>query len=245
MVRTNTIDLKTVAINLRKEGLSYAEIKKQIPVSKSTLSGWFKDLKLSPDQLSKLKQNRIGTIKRVAEKKIAQTQGLIQAIQIRSAEDIGKITKRELWLMGVILYWRERVLNRNEGDLHKGVRFTSSDPFLINIFLKWLHDIGGLAKDEIGFDIFVSLAKNIKNTGEESKNKAETQKVVDYWAINTGFNNSYFSHIYYQKKRQRRSKRKISNRSEMGLLRIRVKASSMLARQISGWIEGVKKTLLM
>ena len=244
MIRTNVIDLKATSISLRKEGLSFSEIQKQIPVSKSTLSGWFQDLKLTSEQLSKLKQKRAEVTKRVAEKKIAQTRGLIEAVRLNSSKDIGKISKRELWLMGLILYWRERVLNKNESDLHKGVRFSSSDPYLINLFLKWLHDVGGLKKDELNFDIFVTLSKKNDNVGKEKKNSTEVQKIVDFWAVNTGFHNSYFNHIYYQKNRLRRSKRKITNRSRMGLLRIRVKASSMLARQISGWIEGVKKQLL-
>lgn len=245
MIRTNLINLKATAISLRKEGLSYSEIQKQIPVSKSTMSGWFRELKLTPQQLAKLKQKRTEVIKRVAEKKIAKTQGLIEAIKSTSSKDIGKISKRELWLMGLVLYWRERVLNKNESDLRKGVRFSSSDPYLINLFLKWLHDVGGLAKDEIGFDIFISLASKSGNNKKENESRADVKKIIDFWAVNTGFNNSYFNHVYYQKKRQKRSNRKIINRSEMGILRIRVKSSSMLARQINGWIEGVRAGLLM
>ncbi|MEK6884288.1 MAG: hypothetical protein AABY22_31950, partial [Nanoarchaeota archaeon] len=55
----------------------------------------------------------------------------IEEIKNSSAEDLKEISKRELWLMGIMLYWRERFLHGNENDLRKGVRFTSSDPNII------------------------------------------------------------------------------------------------------------------
>lgn len=248
MIITNVVDLKATAISLRKDGLSFSEIQKQLPVAKSTLSSWLKDLKLTPEQIAKLDKKRNETIRKTAEKKIAETRKSIEDVKSDSARAIGQISKRELWLMGIMLYWRERVLNRNDSDLKKGVRFTSSDPFLINLFLKWLHDIGRLGKDEIAFDIFISSNK-VTSVSFEDKNEirknSDVQKIVDFWAVNTGFNNSYFSHIYVQKSQPTKGKRKISNKSEMGILRIRVKASSMLARQVAGWIEGVKSMLLI
>jgi len=42
---------KKEARRLRKEGLSYREIQKQIDVAKSTLSRWCRDIILSPEQL--------------------------------------------------------------------------------------------------------------------------------------------------------------------------------------------------
>lgn len=41
---------KIRAIKLRKLGKSYSEIRKQVKVSKSTLSLWLRDIKLTPEQ---------------------------------------------------------------------------------------------------------------------------------------------------------------------------------------------------
>ena len=120
--------------------------------------------------------------------------------------------------MGVVLYWRERLLNKNDSDLKKGVRFTSSDPHLIRLFLKWLVDAGGIKNEEISFDIYIGKDK------QDLLNEA-----VNYWADITGFSKDNFFRYYVLKK------------SKRSLLRIRVKASSMLARQISGWVNGVLK----
>ena len=163
-----------------------------------------------------------------------------------SAKDIGKISKRELWFMGIVLYWRERFLNGNENDLKKGVRFTSSDPYLVKLFLKWLREVGGITDEEIGFDIFITEDK-----------KDFLDKTIDHWSSVTGFPKSNFSHIYFQKSSTRNKKEEIKSKGEtgrknltgrrnskrtfFGLLRIRVKASSMLARQIAGWVRGIRQ----
>ena len=131
--------------------------------------------------------------------------------------------------MGVVLYWRERLLNKNDSDLKKGIRFTSSDPHLIKLFLKWLEDVGGIKNEEINFDIFIPEDK-----------KRSLNEFVDYWADITGFTKSNFSRYYLQKVKTKKLKRN-SKRTSHGLLRIRVKASSMLARQIAGWVNGVLK----
>src|SRR3989344_2603997 len=221
MVYTN---LKNTALGMRKEGLSYAEIKEKVPVSKSTLSKWFREVKLSPVQKSRLQQKRAEAAKRGAEKKVVRTLRSIEEIKKNSSREIGKISKRELWLMGVVLYWK----NGNKNDLKKGAHFTSADPDQIKMFLKWLYEVGGLKDEELIFDIFL--------TGTDTPDGA-----INFWSGITGFSKDSFQHIYRHKKRHRKSKRQVQKNSENELLRIRVRASSMLARQISGWIEGLKE----
>ncbi len=220
MVHIKKNNPKDFAIELRKGGYSYSEIKKFCPVPKSTLSYWFRDIKLSEPQLARLKKKRIEAAQKGSKARILKISKAIQDIQKTSAKDIGKISKRELWLMGVVLYWRERLLNKNDSDLKKGVRFTSSDPHLIKLFLKWLVDIGGIKNEEICFDIYIGKDK------QDLLNEA-----VNYWAGITGFSKGNFSRYYVLKK------------SKRSLLRIRVKASSMLARQISGWVIELIKQL--
>lgn len=232
MVHIKKNNPKDFAIELRKGGYSYSEIKKFCPVSKSTLSYWFRDIKLSEPQLARLKKKRIEAAQKGSKTRTLKTLKAIEEMQKTSAKDIGKISKRELWLMGVVLYWRERLLNKNDSDLKKGIHFTSSDPDLIKLFLKWLVDIGGIKNEEISFDIFM---------GEDKKRYLND--FVSFWSETTGFPKPNFSRYYLQKVKTKKNKR-ASKKVIHGLLRIRVKASSMLARQISGWISGIKGTLL-
>lgn len=230
---------KNAATDLRKKGFSYSEIKKEILVPKSTLSYWFKDVKLSEAQIKKLKDRQLMIARNNLKNRISKTLQKIEEIEKTSAQDLKEISKRELWLMGVILYWKERFLNNNENDLRKGVRFTSSDPEIIKFFLKWLQDIGQLKKDEIGFDIFIGQDKNMAT----EKNREAIAETVNYWSQVTNTSKEFFPRIYFQRNRRKKTKKKSSKKAYHGLLRIRVKASSMMARQISGWVKGIQKEI--
>lgn len=230
MVQLSKNYRKSSAFDLRIKGFSYSEIKSALSIPKSTLSRWFKKIKLTETQLQKLNDRRLKTAKANFQKRTSKILKKIEEIKTLSANDIKKISKRELWLMGIALYWRERFLFGDGSDLRKGVRFTSSDPFLIRLFLMWLKEVGKLENKEIDFDIFVAEDK-----------RGLTASIIKYWSRITGRVENNFTRIYFQKKRQKRSKRKITKKSEFGFLRIRVKASSMLARQIAGWIKGIKE----
>ncbi len=214
MVQPQKHNSKSFAIELRKGGYSYSEIRKYVSVPKSTLSYWFQGLKLSEPQLKRLTQKRIEAAQRGSRTRSAKISKAIEDIQRTSAKDIGKISKRELWLMGLALYWK----NKNESDVKKGVQFTSSNPHLVKFFIRWLIDAGGIKNEEINFDIFIEKRSHLNDS-------------VDYWAGINGFSKNSFSRYY------------LIQVKSPGLLRIRVKASSMLARQIAGWISGIHKRL--
>ena len=238
--------IKPMVIKLRKQGFSYSEIQKEIYVPKATLSLWLKKLKLTETQLELLRQKKIRAAKRGSETKVTKTRKLIEEIQKSSSADVKSISPRELWLMGIVLYWRERFLNKNESDLRKGVSFTSSDPDLTKLFLKWLYSVGKLKKEEISFDIF--LSENRREDRGKEKQKGGVKIAKNYWAKITDFPKSYFSKIYFLKYKKKHNKpgvkkRMVKKKIQFGMLRVRVKASSMLARQISGWIGGIRQVL--
>ena len=58
---------KAAAIRLRKKGLSYKEILEQVPVAKSTLSLWLRDIPLDQTQKDRLDEKRL----RVSRKTLA------------------------------------------------------------------------------------------------------------------------------------------------------------------------------
>jgi hypothetical protein len=240
MVQYKNNQRKNLARSLRKGGYSYAEIQKFVNVPKATLSMWFKDIELTPAQADRLRKKRSDAIRQGTKSRSEQVARTIEQIEMAALKDIGKISKRELWLLGVMLYWR----NKNKQDVRKGVSFMSNEPHLIRLFLKWIQEIGQIPREEIIFDIFlggvVSQKKSKKSKqdskygGEEKgpRNRSDVEnKVVNFWAIETGFPQENFVGIYYYK------------REVNPILRVRVKASSMLARQIAGWIEGIKSNL--
>lgn len=221
MVQIQNNSRKNMATSLRRGGYSYSEIQNFVSVSKATLSYWFRELKLSEPQLARLQKKRSEAARAGTQKRSENVSRTIEHIEMAAATDIGKFSKRELWLMGVILYWR----NYNLNDVKKGVSFSSSDPYLVRLFLKWLKDVGQLSDKEITFDIFVA-----------AKGKANSKKIIsesiEFWANCVGAHVDNFKHIY-----------PLRQGPPHGILRLRVKASSMLARQLSGWIKGIQEIL--
>ena len=224
MVQQTINQRKNLAMSLRRGGYSYSEIQKFVSVPKATLSYWFKDIKLLEPQLARLQKKRNEAIQQGAQVRSKRVSDAIEKIEKSSAKDIKDISKRELWLMGIMLYWRERVSDR---DVKKGVKFTSSDPYLIRLFLKWLMDVGQLGQADVLCDILV---------------EGDKAKAIGYWSDVTSFPQAIFTRIYSQKAKKKRKKRNIK-KAEFGLLRIRVKASSMMARQLSGWIKAIQNKI--
>lgn len=217
---------KDIAIDLRKRGFSYSEIEDATHVPKSTIAYWVRGVLLDKNQIKKLNARRSQVAIANAKNKVIKRRASIEEIKNSSAKNIGKISKRELWLMGIIMYWKERLILKDKPDLYKGVSLSSSDEKVIKFFLKWLIEIGGIERDGITFDIVISKNK-----------KSKIQEVIKHWSEVTGFRQDYFAHIYYRNQ--------ASGKRKHGFVRIRVKASSLLARQINGWMRGILTDLTL
>ncbi len=218
---------KDRAISLREKGFSYSEISKEILVSKSTLSLWLRSVVLSEENLKKIEkkitQGRLRGGRRRREQRLDRTSELVN----RARGEIGTISERELWLIGVSLYWAEGSKEKEAYNRSTGVRFTNSDPYMIRLFLIWLKMICGVSNDYIVLEIYIH---------ENRKDKIDG--VIKYWSDITGFSINNFTRIYY-KKNIVKTKRLNMGDGYFGLVRIRVKKSSSLMREISGWINGI------
>lgn len=220
-------DLKTKAINLRKEGRTYSEILKHVSVAKSTLSEWFREVKLSKPQFQKLTEKKLQAAKRGGEAKRKQRIARMQAIREIALKDITHISKRELWLIGTVLYWAE---GTKEKDFRPGasISFNNSDPRMIRIFIQWLVESCSIDKDRIKCEIYIH---------ENSKNSANDAR--KYWSHVSGIPMDKIDKIYFKKNKIKKTNRKNIGNLYYGLLRVKVSASSSLLRQISGWTEAI------
>src|SRR3989344_1890220 len=107
---SSKIHLRNKAIELRKTGKSYSEILKVLQLSsKGTLSFWFKDIKLSPQSRQLLKKNNDLAIKRGLRRfNLERSRRIVKEnenARVDGATEIGKISQRELLLVGASLYW--------------------------------------------------------------------------------------------------------------------------------------------
>ncbi len=213
------------AIELRQRGLSYTEIRERIPVAKSTLSLWFKQVKLSRPQKQRLTEKKRLAGLRGALQRHNQRVELRNKIVTKAATEIGNLTERELWLIGVALYWAEG--SKEKDKRSSRVQFGNSDPLMIKIFIRWIMNVCGVSRDQMRFDLYIH---------KESKNSIELVK--DYW---NGVITCSTVHGIYFKKGNPKTKRSNTGISYYGLLRVTVFASIQLNRKIEGWIKGINE----
>lgn len=218
--------LKEKAIILRKKGLSYNEILHDIPVAKSTLSLWLRSVGIAKKQKQRLTDKRLAAIRRGRETWKKQRIQKTLAIKLRASREITKIDVKNLWLMGIMLYWAEGA-KQKEYDPSQGVLFSNSDPFMIKIFLIWLKTCLKISDKNITFDIYVHETR-----------KNELKMISKYWTTITGFSEREFGRIYLKKHKLIKNRKNIG-KHYYGQLRIRVKRSTDLNRKILGWIEGI------
>ncbi|MDO8608941.1 MAG: helix-turn-helix domain-containing protein [bacterium] len=221
--------LKEQAIILRKTGLIYSDISKQLHVPISTLCDWLHNevnipykavYRLTPDRLKSLqKEWKTCKSKRIEREKI---------INKSTKNDIYKanLNQSHLWIMGIMLYWGEGA-KAKKNNISQCVCFANQDPFMIKIFLLWLKKCIDIFDSDIKFQIYI-----------HENYKLNTESIKSYWQQITGFSASKFDKIYF-KKNNLNTKRKNTGNNYYGLLRVNVKRSTNLNRKISGWILGI------
>lgn len=128
---------KEIAITLRKEGKTYSEIQKLLPVSKSTLSMWLRDYPLSRERMRAVRdksQKRIESFRNTMRQK---REAVLKKARRHVSRDIGMLTRRELYIAGFFLYWGEgtKVYNTQTS-------LANTDPFVTEFFLRWLEVLG-------------------------------------------------------------------------------------------------------
>lgn len=218
---------KNRAVALRKEGLSYSEILRYIPVAKSTLALWLHSVGLSKKQKQRLTEKKLASIKRgwVAWRK--KRIDISEHIKNSAKREIRNLNKRELLLVGAALYWAEGTKQKKH-NISQGVSFNNSDPAMIRLFLKWLRVVLGVTTEDIKYEIYL----------HESSSK-RVREVVRYWARQTGLGNKHFMRIYF-KKGNVHTKRKNVGENYFGVLRVCLRKSTNINRRIAGWVEGIQ-----
>lgn len=212
---------KEEAIKLRKQGFSYSEILKLVPISKSTLSVWLRDIGLAKRQKQKLtEKRRLAQIKAqeaCRNKRIEKEKEIIRLAK----KQIKIISKRDLWILGSALYWAEGT-KQKKNNVSQKVTFNNSDPNMILLFNKWLLEACKLPLERLAYSIYIHRT-------------ADTEKAKKYWEklLKTKIEKIYF------KDHKPRTNRKNIDENYNGLLRIDVRKSTDLNRKIHGWVLGI------
>lgn len=212
------IELKEQAQNLRKQGYSYNQILKSVPVSKDTLSRWCRDIELTLEQREALLSNKLFGQRKgsqiAAENKKKLRINRTNDIYDSAKKELGTLNTRDNFVFGLALYSGEG--GKTDG---KGA-FTNSDPQLIDFMCRWFTKYCNLSPKSLKAAIWIHEGNN-----------EPVAKI--YWSELTGIPLANFHKSYIVKRKKKPAYRK--NIHEYGVISIRF-YNSDLQRKILGWI---------
>lgn len=156
--------LKSKALQLRKDGKTYGDIRKILgkPVSKSTLSHWLRDLVFTETQRKKLERRVASKIRKAQVKGWAiskeKRQQYLESLTARNTYLLPLIRKRDVARIALaMLYLGEGAKWRSHPGLHLG----SSDPEIVRIYIKLLRKCYGIAGEDLRARISYRADQNL------------------------------------------------------------------------------------
>ncbi|MFA5791578.1 MAG: hypothetical protein WC884_00900 [Candidatus Paceibacterota bacterium] len=223
---------KQNAIALRKQGKTYSDILRAVPVAKSTLGIWLKEAKLSVAENQKFTEAKRLASLRGGQAKKKQRIEKQKEIFLEAKTKIKTLSEYEFFILGVCLYWAE---GTKEKEYRPGsqVAFSNMDSKMIILFLKWLYKICKIPKDMIGFEIMI-----------HQSHSQRLDEVRQFWSKTTSFPISSFSQVYFKRSKIKKTNRKNTGEKYHGVLKIKVKRSSGLVRKIASWSERIFEEVL-
>ena len=218
MDKKKYLSLKIKAIKLRKKGLSYGEIKKKVPVSKSALSLWLKNIPLSTEQRKKLYTNSILNMARgpqsQRERRIREIAEIIKEAEKEIKLPLSFETYR---LIGAFLYWAE-------GSKTTGFKITNSDPHFIFFMVRWLEKI------------FKISPRNLK-AWLNIYSQQNDLEIKRFWSQLTNIPLEQFGKSFVKPPNKGYKK----NNLYYGTISIRVPKGTDMRYRVFGWIKAVLK----
>jgi len=145
------------AIILRKQGMSYSQIKKILKVGKSTLSTWLKDYPLSKQRIRELRDWSEQRIERCRETKRKKKEKRLKDFYQEQKKSIFPLNQHELYLAGLFLYWGEGAKTHSAR-----LSISNTDPSLIKFFIVWLEKSLKIPKEKLKVHLHLYIDMDIK-----------------------------------------------------------------------------------
>lgn len=211
------------AHRLRKRGESIAAIAQKLQIPKSTVSFWCKDIALSPAQIRALEKKSLHAghtaLRKINEKKRLHRKR-------RDTEDVSigaclvkNPTQRELFFLGLGLYWGEGYKKANSE-----FGFTNSDPKMIRTYIYWLDKTFSIKRDSL-----------ILRVGINAQHSHRENEVLTFWSSYTNIPVHQFTKTSFI---QTTSKKVfVDDKNYYGTLRIKVRNGKRLKNQVLAAIE--------
>jgi transcriptional regulator with XRE-family HTH domain len=209
-------DMRAKARELRLQGWTYDQIEAELGCSRSSVSLWVRDL---PKPERKRSHKEAAAIARKGwEAKLRVRDEERQRTKETAKQAVGSMSDRELFLIGVGLYWAEGCKDKPY-DRRESVAFVNSDPGMIKVFLAWL-DLLGVARERLRYIVMIH-------------ENADVPAAEQYWANLVGVDRPAFNKTTL-KKHNPKTVRKNTGDSYRGCLVIKVLKGAELYRRIEG-----------
>lgn len=209
------------AKKLRLQGRSYNEIIRQCEVSKGTLSLWFRELSIPRAAQQRLAQRvAAGSLRGLLARNRRQTKFANERRAQRqrvARREVGRLTRRDLWMMGAALYWGEGT-KRGTGNM---VALANSDPVIILCMMRFFREQCGVPDEKFRLAVHAYHGMDV-------------DRIQRFWSRCTGIPLSQF-HAPYLGVSQASRHRRSATRLPYGTAHIRI-ADTALFQRLMGWI---------
>ena len=172
------------ALRLRKEGKSYSQIKTELGISKSTLSGWLHKYPLTREQINSLRSLSEKRIERYSNTMRRKREERHFLYYTQEKEKWFPFSERELFIAGLFLYW-------GEGDKTSRhvVSINNTDPNVVKFALNWMVRCLRFPEDRIRVHIHLYDDMNVEDE-------------IGYWKKELGVERNQFTRPYIKKSKK-------------------------------------------
>ncbi|QNE76890.1 hypothetical protein F0344_21760 [Streptomyces finlayi] len=213
-------DLREQARELRLQGMTYDQIQVELGCSKSSVSLWVRDL---PKPAPRTREAASAIAKKGWAATLERREVERKQTQEAARKETAPLSDRELFLLGVGLYWAEGTKSKPHRRQER-VSFINSDPDMIGVYLAWLRLLG-VTTERLRFHVHI----------HESADAAEAER---FWREFVHADSSRFGKTSL-KTHNPKTNRKNVGENYRGCLVIHVLQSADLYRRIEGWWYGI------
>ena len=215
---------KNIARELRKKGYSLNEIRDKTGFSKTSISGWVRDIELTKAQRQRLTQKGVqkDAIEKRRKTRLERESARRQVIIDKAKKDIKTLSKKDLFIIGTCLYWAEG------GKTERGVvRISNGDPAIIKVMMRYFREICLVSEKKFRGHIHIHPHLDIK-------------RAEKYWSKIAKIPISQFYKTYNKPNKSSKNKR---DTLPFGTFDVYV-CNTELFLKITGWIEEISHKLV-
>ena len=201
----------------RSRGFSYNYIQKELKVSKSTISLWCREVKLSPKYRQLLENRKKENIKQGTSANRIKRIKEIEEIRTLAEKEIKSLSREAYKIGGTMFYWAE-------GTKTQSTAISNSDPRIIVFMVGWLKVVFDISPSRLTAHLHIHYGN-------------DDRKIKMFWAKVTGIPLKNFGKSYIKPQGTGHRTNILPN----GVIKIRVKGigTENLRHRILAWTDKV------